>query len=100
MQAEELCRELGISDIDEYLGGYVAGGYSGATSLYNYANKGDLNMVKRLVEAGANIQLSQKGTGYTPLHIATDNNDTDIVAFLLEARAEAPDWVRVRVRTR
>jgi ankyrin repeat protein len=46
---------------------------------------GYVEMVKILLDAGANVDAITKDTGETALHIAIKNNRTDIIDMLLEA---------------
>ena len=57
---------------------------SGETALMLAALKGQLDLVKRLVERGAAINQS----GWNPLHYAASGPDPDVVSWLLERGAE------------
>jgi hypothetical protein len=52
--------------------------------LSNYANSGNLEGVKRLVEAGANIEEVENGEGSTALILAILHGDFDFVVYLVE----------------
>ena len=50
------------------------------------AKKGRTDIVKLLIEAGANVNVTNKN-GSTPLHIAADHGHTEIVKLLIEKEA-------------
>jgi hypothetical protein len=56
------------------------------TPLLLASNKGHFEMVKLLIENGANIDFQQKD-GYTALYIAANNNEEKIVKYLVEKGA-------------
>jgi ankyrin repeat protein len=49
---------------------------------------GDLDLVKELVSAGANVDCYDEAMGDTPLHLAAEQGFTDIARVLLEAGAD------------
>lgn len=53
------------------------------TTLTMAAFTGQAEIVKRLLALGADPQLQNEG-GYTPLHLAAERGDADIVAMLLD----------------
>ncbi len=55
--------------------------------LHSAASKGNLDIIKYLVENNADIEIKNK-TGQTPLIIASMNNQLDILDYLLERKAD------------
>ena len=74
---EALCEAWGINGID-------ARNNYGTTLLHRAAREGHSDVVKALLEAGAN-DAAQDQIGNTPLHLAAREGHTDIVRTLLEA---------------
>lgn len=60
---------------------------SGRTPLHLAVVNGNLNIIRTLVEAGANINL-QDGDGKTPLFKSVECNHDDLVQFFLFAGAD------------
>ncbi|CAK9253192.1 unnamed protein product, partial [Sphagnum jensenii] len=59
----------------------------GDTPLHRAAEKGHLDVVKYLVEKGADVKAANK-YGYTPLHWAASSGKLDIVKYLVEKGAD------------
>lgn len=59
-----------------------------STGLIVATKKNDANMVKKLLELGANIN-AQDSLGYTSLHYAASNGHDDVIWLLLESGADA-----------
>lgn len=51
--------------------------------LHSAAKDGNINRMKELIDDGVNVNLADK-YGYTALHVAVNNGDTNMVSFLLE----------------
>lgn len=57
-------------------------------TLLHYASRnGYLDMVKKLLDYGANVDQITSFNGYTPLWMASQNNHLDVVMALLSAGA-------------
>ena len=65
---------------------YVA--TNGATPLYFAAEDGEVEVVRALVEAGANLNQVVLTDGATPLCIAAQNGEVEVVRALVEAGAD------------
>ena len=61
----------------------------GATPLHWAALKGDPEMVRLLLQAGANVNAGTRVGSLTPLYMAASNGNAPTVAVLLEAGADA-----------
>lgn len=61
---------------------------SSRNDLHHAAAKGDLNVLKRLVANGADVN-SRDERGRTPLHYATNEHRADVMKFLLDNGADA-----------
>lgn len=61
---------------------------TGDTAVHLAARRKDLDMVKILVDYGANVD-SQNGEGQTPLHIASAEGDDLLVKYFYSVRASA-----------
>jgi ankyrin repeat protein len=55
----------------------------GTTPLHYVMEEGDLDLVKCLIETGADLEAVNEDT-YTPLHLAADFGRFDIVKCLIE----------------
>ena len=62
----------------------------GVTALGFAADKGHLDIVRLLVERGANVNVTDSFYGSRPIDFARRGGHRDIVAFLLALTAEAP----------
>lgn len=62
---------------------------SGYCALHYASRAGHLNVVKYLVEHGANVNLLTRGNQSSSLHRACQQGHTAVVAFLLRSGAEA-----------
>jgi len=56
----------------------------GTTLIYLYSMLGDVNEVKKLIDAGADINILNRYYKVTPLHMAIDYNDDTVVDALLD----------------
>ena len=61
----------------------------GTTALHWAAIKGDAEMARMLVYAGANVRATTRLGAYTPLYLAAKGGYSDVVAVLLTAGADA-----------
>jgi ankyrin repeat protein len=61
---------------------------SGATALMWAANGGHAEVVKLLLEKGADVNVKRIGDGITALAVAAQNGHTELVNLLLEKGAE------------
>jgi ankyrin repeat protein len=61
----------------------------GSTALHWAAIKGDAEMARVLVFAGANVRATTRIGAYTPLYLAAKGGYSDVVAVLLTAGADA-----------
>ena len=61
----------------------------GHTALYWAAEAGDLQLVKFLVEHGANLNASDEANKHTAVTIAVDKKNMAIAEFLIESGAGA-----------
>lgn len=61
--------------------------------IHYAARKGNLDLVKKILREGGDIETKAGGTGYTALHEAVSKGHKEIVTFLLSqnANVEAPD---------
>lgn len=60
----------------------------GSTALHWAAYRDDVDMVKELIAAGANVKAATRDGAITPLFMACANGDADIVGALLAAGAD------------
>ncbi|XP_055613130.1 NF-kappa-B inhibitor cactus-like isoform X2 [Uranotaenia lowii] len=58
--------------------------YNGKRCVHIAAEASDIDMLRLLINAGADINSKEGTAGYTPLHIAIDRLDEKLVQFLLE----------------
>lgn len=86
------------AEIDKKMGkGLISGqdeaiGYRGITALGVAAEAGDLNMVKLLMKNGADCTIKVDGKPYnkmTPVEIAKENGNFEVVNFLIEEADKA-----------
>ena len=56
--------------------------------LVRFVQKGNLDGVKGLIVAGADVNLARTDIGETPLHIATSKGHVDVVKELIAAGAD------------
>lgn len=57
------------------------------TSLHHAARKGNIQLVKLLIENGASIN-EQNNKGKTSLHLACENGDSDLIRFFITSGAD------------
>ena len=60
----------------------------GSEALFNVIEKGDVETVRLLVEAGADVNAAEGFGGNTPLHEAVENGNAEIVQILVDAGAD------------
>jgi ankyrin repeat protein/L-ascorbate metabolism protein UlaG (beta-lactamase superfamily) len=60
----------------------------GTTPLHNAAWRGNLDVVRYLIEQGASINALMNGGGNTPLHNAASTGNIEVVRALLDAGAQ------------
>ncbi|XP_075225754.1 no mechanoreceptor potential C [Lycorma delicatula] len=82
---QSMCRELLAQQTVDQL---KATTENGDTALHLAARKRDVDMVRILVDYGANVD-SQNGEGQTPLHIASAEGDETLVKYFYGVRASA-----------
>ena len=54
----------------------------GQTPLHLAASKGQIKVIRCLIENGANVNVTQETTGSTPLHRAASNGQVEVVKCL------------------
>ena len=60
----------------------------GSEALFNVIEKGDVETVRLLVEAGADVNAAEGFGGNTPLHEAVEEGNAEIVQILVDAGAD------------
>src|SRR6266702_3597756 len=86
---EELFRSIENGDFSEFSRLVGAGALVsaknrlGESPLYVAAEKGQLEMVKALADAGADLDAQDLRTGNTALHAAASHNDIVLIHYLL-----------------
>jgi ankyrin repeat protein len=63
-------------------------GSSSSELLLQSVVEGNVKAVKQHLAAGADTNVRQVGLGHTPLHIAVNNNQKEIVELLITAGAD------------
>ena len=63
-------------------------GESSSELLLQSVVEGNVKAVKQYLAAGADTNVRQEGLGHTPLHIAVNNNQKEIVELLITAGAD------------
>jgi ankyrin repeat protein len=61
----------------------------GVTALHWAATRGDAEMARVLILAGANLRAATRFGGYTPLHVAAERGHAGVVQALVQAGADA-----------
>lgn len=82
---QSMVRELLGSQTAEQLKATTANGDS---ALHIAARRKDIDMVRILVDYGANVDM-QNGEGQTPLHISAGEGDDQLVKYFYTVRASA-----------
>ncbi|KAF7990242.1 hypothetical protein HCN44_000047 [Aphidius gifuensis] len=82
---QSMCRELLAQQAPEQLRATTP---SGDTALHLAARRRDVDMVRILVDYGAQVDI-QNGEGQTPLHIASAEGDETLVKYFYGVRASA-----------
>ena len=59
----------------------------GRTALYRAALYGQVEVVKRLIEAGADLEVMTPEDFWTPLHVAADGNEVAVIQALVAGTA-------------
>jgi ankyrin repeat protein len=59
----------------------------GRTALYRAAHYGQAEVVKRLITAGANLEVMTPEDFWTPLHVAANGNDVAVIQALVAGKA-------------
>ena len=72
---------------------------TGATPLFIAADFGHLDVVRHLVEVGADKDQGHENTGATPLYIAAENGHLDVVRHLVEVGADKDKAQEYRCNT-
>ncbi|CAD6208853.1 GSCOCG00010682001-RA-CDS, partial [Cotesia congregata] len=82
---QSMCRELLAQQAPEQLRATTP---AGDTALHLAARRRDVDMVRILVDYGAQVDM-QNGEGQTPLHIASAEGDETLVKYFYGVRASA-----------
>ncbi|KAK0175380.1 hypothetical protein PV327_009132 [Microctonus hyperodae] len=82
---QSMCRELLAQQAPEQLRSTTP---AGDTALHFAARRRDVDMVRILVDYGAQVDM-QNGEGQTPLHIASAEGDETLVKYFYGVRASA-----------
>ncbi|XP_044592745.1 serine/threonine-protein phosphatase 6 regulatory ankyrin repeat subunit C isoform X6 [Cotesia glomerata] len=82
---QSMCRELLAQQAPEQLRATTP---AGDTALHLAARRRDVDMVRILVDYGAQVDM-QNGDGQTPLHIASAEGDETLVKYFYGVRASA-----------
>lgn len=68
----------------------------GATPLYRAAKRGNIDMVKLLIEHGANVNM-ENSLGEVPLDIARENDRREVIEFLLQVNDKNTENIKERL---
>jgi ankyrin repeat protein len=60
----------------------------GSTALHHAAWRGHADVVKLLLQAGADVNAKTRSNSETPLHLAAMHGHTDVIQLLLQAGAD------------
>lgn len=88
IQAGDWNEVIKALDADPMLLEEVTGFHEATTPLVYAAAAGELEVVRVLIEKGANILATTVNSGKTALHYAADNGDDEMVAYLLDRGAQ------------
>ncbi len=90
----EAARQGDLARVDALLAAGVpvdAAARHGQTALYYAAERGHLEVVRRLVERGADVNATERFFGWAPLVMALQNGHLEIARFLLGKGADDAD---------
>ena len=62
---------------------YWSDGWSRDPLLHTASSKGNVSIVKMLIEAGADVDRHSGVVGYTPLHYACEGGHKEVVDYLI-----------------
>jgi len=74
----------------------TAGDFSGRTPIFRACGRGNIEVVKLLIERGANVRVQSKPGGWTPLHSAAESGHRDVAALLLKSGADVNAIDKIR----